>query len=500
MDDENTKNSGFRDGPRLYGRTEILSPEAHITRENVVKVLRRALLTHEHNAAEIDYLYQYEKGRQPIIKREKDVRAEINNRVVENHATEIVQFVSGYFMGEPVVYVRRGDDSDAEDIELLNTFMFSEDKSSQDKDLATWLAICGVGYRMVLPDSASYQESDEAPFEIDVLDPRRTFVVNHSGFGHKPLMGVMIIDRPVEGSEDPFATERVYFGYTKDHAFTVENDQLTSWKEHILGDVPIIEYRLHMNRMGAFEPAMPLLNALNNVASNRMDSIEQFVQSFMVFTNTEMTLEDFDEFKKKGALLLRNQQGLNASVELISSELNQDQTQTLVDYLYDQILTICGMPTTTKGGASTSDTGAAVILRDGWTQAEVRAKDTEGLFNSSEKRFLKIVLNIIRTFRPDFKLRVSELECKFTRRQHDALVAKTQALQTMLTCGIAPEIAIAQSGLFSDATDVAIQSAEYLKKWEYHDPLEMIAEDRYGEEAEAEKEPEKPKEPKPETD
>ena len=276
----------------------------------------------------------------------------------------------------------------------------------------------------------------------------------------------------------------------------VEDWQLVSWSEHILGDIPIIEYRLHMNRLGSFEPAISLLNAINNIASNRMDSIEQFVQSFLVFNNVDMSLDDFRQFKKEGALMLRSTQGTQSGVEQISAELNQGQTQTLVDYLYSQVLTICGMPTTTKGGASTSDTGAAVILRDGWSQAEVRAKDTEGLFKSSEKRFLKIALNIVRASNPDFSLRISQLECKFTRRQHDALVTKTQALHTMLDCGIDPETAIATSGLFSDPTDIALKSQDGLKKWEYHDPAKLMEaawndeEDDHEHEKETEEEPE----------
>lgn len=37
--------------------------------------------------------------------------------------------------------------------------------------------------------------------------------------------------------------------------------------------------------MGAFESVVPLLDAINNVQSNRLDGIEQFIQSLMVFYN-----------------------------------------------------------------------------------------------------------------------------------------------------------------------------------------------------------------------
>ena len=47
-----------------------------------------------------------------------------------------------------------------------------------------------------------------------------------------------------------------------------------------------------------------------------------------------------------------------------------------------------------NGGTSTSDTGSAVIMRDGWSAAEARAKDSELMFKLSEKEFLKLVLRI----------------------------------------------------------------------------------------------------------
>ena len=166
------------------------------------------------------------------------------------------------------------------------------------------------------------------------------------------------------------------------------------------------------------------------------------------------------------AVVIKSVNNFPADVQLVSQELNQEQTQCLVDYLYDQVLVICGMPTSRKGTKSTSDTGQAVFLRDGWSQCEARAKDTELLFKKSEKQFLKLALHIIKEMM-EFNLKLSEVECKFTRRQHDNLLTKTQALTQMLQAGIAPEVAISTCGLFNDPMDVVAQSKDYLKKWDY---------------------------------
>lgn len=451
------------DALNLFGRREITSAVPAITLENVVNMLKLALVDHYKNSAEIDYLYKYVRGDQPILGRTKNVRPEINNKIVENHAAEIAQFTSGYFLGEPVTYVHRGENnSSSDDLRLLNDYMFFEDKSTHDKEMATWMAICGVGYRMVLPDYAADEDyKDDAPFELDTLDPRDTFVVYHSGFGHKRLMGVQVVDVPNNNG----TSQTRYCGYTATHYFEIVNSKVEVWQEHALGDVPIFEYRLNMYRMGAFEPAIPLLNAINNASSNRMDAIETFVQSFLKFKNCDVDESAVESLARLGAIKIKSTDGLDADVELISQELNQTQTQTYVDYLYEQVLTICGLPSTTKGGTSTSDTGAAVFLRDGWQQCEARAKDTEQLFKKSEREFLKVVLRIMRGL-SDVTLTLSEVECKFTRRQHDNLLTKTQSLLHMLEAGLKPEIAVATCGLFNDPMDVAAQSKEYLARWE----------------------------------
>lgn len=447
----------------LFGRRDICTAAGRITYENVVRELGKALSIHNKNAEEIDYLYRYMRGDQPILRRTKTVRPEINNKIVENHASEIAQFTSSYFLGEPVTYVHRGENKgNADDLRLLNDFMYFENKSTHDKEMATWMAVCGVGYRMVLPDRNLFtDDTDEAPFDIDTPDPRKTFVVYDSGFGHKRLMGVQVKRIEASGGKE----ETRYCGYTSTHYFEIAHGEILRWEEHYLGDVPIFEYKLNMFRLGSFEPAVSVLNAINNASSNRMDAIESFVQSFLKFKNCDIDEKGIDSLARLGAIKIKSTDGLDADVELISQELNQTQTQTYVDYLYEQLLTICGLPSTTKGGASTSDTGQAVFLRDGWQQCEARAKDTEQLFKKSERDFLRMVLRIMRITN-NISLTLSEVECKFTRRQHDNLLTKTQSLLQMLEAGLKPEIAIATCGLFNDPMDVAAQSKEYLTRWE----------------------------------
>lgn len=442
----------------LNGRRMILTDETEVNIGNVVQILRKALPYHWKNRSEISYLWSYYKGRQPILNRVKEVRPEITNKIVENRANEIVSFKSGYLMGEPLQYVSRGNaENIADAINQLNEFVFAEEKPAKDKELADWFHICGTSFRMVLPDEMA-GEDDESPFEIYTLDPRNTFVVYNNGLGNKPILGVKyVVDE----------NGVVHYSCYSDHEyFEIVESKVISYDTHILGEIPIIEYPLNMARIGAFELVIPLLDAINLTDSNRLDGVEQFIQALMLFHNVDISSKDFDELRERGAIKFKDiDPQLKAEINYLVSNLNQGETQTLVDHMYQTVLTICGMPNR-NGGSSTSDTGSAVIMRDGWSAAEARAKDSELMFKKSERIFLKVVLNICRTL-ADMDLKVCNVEIRFTRRNYENILQKAQVLDLMLKNNkIHPRLAFEHCGLFVDSDLAYTLSAEYAEEQE----------------------------------
>lgn len=442
----------------LNGRRMILTDETEVNIGNVVQILRKALPYHWKNRSEISYLWSYYKGRQPILNRVKEVRPEITNKIVENRANEIVSFKSGYLMGEPLQYVSRGNaENIADAINQLNEFVFAEEKPAKDKELADWFHICGTSFRMVLPDEMA-GEDDESPFEIYTLDPRNTFVVYNNGLGNKPILGVKYV-------VDENGVVH-YSCYSDREYFEIVESKVVSYDTHILGEIPIIEYPLNMARIGAFELVIPLLDAINLTDSNRLDGVEQFIQALMLFHNVDISSKDFDELRERGAIKFKDiDPQLKAEINYLVSNLNQGETQTLVDHMYQTVLTICGMPNR-NGGSSTSDTGSAVIMRDGWSAAEARAKDSELMFKKSERIFLKVVLNICHTL-ADMDLKVCNVEIRFTRRNYENILQKAQVLDLMLKNNkIHPRLAFEHCGLFVDSDLAYTLSAEYAEEQE----------------------------------
>ena len=451
----------------MYGRRVITTDVEEITADNVVDVLRDAMSVHELNRSEIDYLWKYYKGNQPILTRQKTVRPEICNRIVENRANEIVSFKVGYLCGEPIQYVgRSNEESTTAGIGTLNEYMFLVDKPALDQEVVEWGMICGTAYRMVMANDAYTTDCDEAPFEIYTLDPRNSFVVYSTDVKRRRMMGVKY-----NTDEYGFNT---YSVYTDNQCFIIEGDKVVSVNPHGLGVVNIYEFPANNARLGSFEICLPLLDAINNIESNRMDGVEQFIQAFVKFINCDITTDDFKELKDLGAIKVKSVDGQHADVDIVTNELNQQQTQTLKEDIYKAILSICGLPSMSDGNTSDSSNNGAVILKNGWQGAETRAKDSEMMFKRSEKEVLKLVLKLCDGL-ADLKLKLKDIDIKFTRRNYDNIQSKSQVLVSMLQQPkIHPLLAFTHCGLFSDPESAYTMSNEYyeeqMEKWE---PVEV---------------------------
>ncbi|MBQ9342775.1 MAG: phage portal protein [Clostridia bacterium] len=448
----------------MRGRKQLFTNEMYVTDGNVLKILNDVLSIHQQNREDEKYLEKYNRGIQPVLDRVKKVNGEINNKIVVNHANQIVTFKTAEFAGEPIQYVSR---SSAEGIPQkvadLNSLMVSEGKQSKDMELAYNLFTYGVGYRLVINDRKPSASDlfDEAPFEIYTPDPRNTFVVRLNDVSRRVLMGVTYVFL------DDTETKVRYTVYTDNVTYTIDGTLLTAARivdrtVHNFGMVTLIEYPCNPLYMGAFEVVLPLLDAINTTQSNRLDGIEQFIQAVMVFEGVDITREQFLELKDLGALKLPPaMDGRTSRVYYLNEQLDQTQTQTLVDDMYQTVLEIVGMPSQGNGNSSDSSNNGAMIVKNGWWNAEARSLETEGMWKAAETEFLKIILKICNDADVLTGLKVSDVEPKFGRRSYEDLLVKTQSFSTLRSAGCPAIQAFKFSKLSKDPEADALQYDQY---------------------------------------
>lgn len=458
-------NNGY--GIALFGRRVIYTDVAEVTAENVVEVVRQALPTHLANKSEINYLYNYYKGKQPILERTKKVREDICNKVIVNYANEIVSFKVGYLTGKPIQYVALGDKSEA--VNKLNGFMHDIGKADLDQEVLEWNHICGTAFRYVEALEPKSVGKGESPFNIYNLDPRTTAMVYSSTFKRKRMCSFTYTFSAEKGTVKDFVvyTPKWIFTFTDDG----ENTTGFSARPNPLGDIPIYEYPANNARLGAFEIALPLLDAVNRLESNRIDAAEQQVQSFLKFINCDIDKDGLDMLKEYGAIKIKSTEGLNADVDTVKTDFSQDGAQVNKDNLRMAILTICGMPSQGNGKSISANNGASYI-QNGFSQAETRARSSETMFKGAERLMLKLIFKICKTIGEDnIDLITSDVDIHFTRNNYENLQVKAQVLCEMLnTQKIHPKLAFEACGLFSDPEGAyaisEIYYNEQLEKWQ----------------------------------
>lgn len=454
----------------LYGRRDIYTANEVLTRENILTEVNYALGFHFRNVFEEQYLYWYRRGFQPIVNRTKDRNEFILNKVAVNHAQEIVDFKNGYFLQEPAFYVSRKSGKKSK-VDKLNEYLYRSGKQAADNTLADWFHMVGKAALYVEPT-----DRNDIPLRAYALDPRSAFVVKSFRPGNRPVYGVNVVIDDKTMFIDVYTEELIFRLKGSYLGLSVTNDDLgrpmyqtmanevLAVEPNLLRHIPIIEYRYNSVNMGAFEGVCSVLDAINQVQSDRVDGVDQFIQSLAIAVNCEFPEETTAaDIRKAGMIALRSIGENKADFKILSEELNQDQTQTLVDNLYEQALRICAMPTASKVGRGTYDsTGQAAIFNNGWEQAAACARNTEDLFRESNRYFDEILVDVLAR-KGLLNIDLVDFELNFVRNETANTQSKAQAAQTMLAMGLHPELALKKSGLSNDPVSDIKMSEPYLK-------------------------------------
>ena len=452
--DEQTVNKSPVITNNMFGRLDIYASFDEITPDNIISELNSALVYHVQNLLQENYLYWYRRNVQPILSRRKEVRPEILNIVQENHADEIVTFKNGYFMTSPCSYVSRRKGTQNK-VNKLNEYLYRSGKQQADNELVNWFHTAGKAALYVEPTPDM-----EVPFRAYALDPRSAFVVYSLRPGNEPVMGVNFVVSDEKARFDVYTRDRVYhlsgtvvgklMSTQVNGEFIASASNVDSIEPNVLGYIPIIEYRYNDINTSAFELVLPLLDALSSILSNRLDGVEQFIQSLAVAVNCQFEEDTTaNDIRKAGMIVLKSIGENKADFKILSEQLDQGQTQVLVDYIYSQIQRICALPFVDRQGRSYDSTGSAALVTSGWYQASASARNTEDLFKKSNKQFDRIIVEILRR-KGLLDINLNDFELCVTREETANMQSKAQAFQTLMSAGLHPELAAMKSGISSD--------------------------------------------------
>lgn len=332
---------------------------------------------------------EYYEGHHAIEDKTRESGAP-NNKPVCNHAKDISDTASGYFMGAPIAY-----DSKDRDIEKLQEALDVADVDEADQDNALFQSICGLAY-----DYTFFKEG-ESELAVVNLDSRHTFMVHDDTIERNELFGVYydVVKDDIHNTDrydalvcdEEHVTRYVLYPGANvsgkdEKALSTKGDPVP----HNLGYIPITEYQNNKFGIGDFESQIGLIDAYNTLMADRINDKEQFIDSILVLYGA--VLGDDDEETEKAQKQLKRRKLLempiDARAEYLSRTLDETSVETLRRALKEDIYTLSHVPNLTDEHFAGNSSGVAMEYK--LLGLEMLTKVKERYYRKGLKKRIKI--------------------------------------------------------------------------------------------------------------
>lgn len=422
---------------KSYGRKRIII-EKEITRNNLIEILQKAMSIHLENQADCKDLIDYCKGKQTILDRasaDAGYNSSINNKTVVNYAWSSVRDIVGYTFGKNTQYTPTSGEH-RKDIDELSRILTYESNALADHESSTFASICGFGYLCMLPsDELLSDYMPDIPLIDCSLSPLTTFVIQSARPGNPVTMSVTYYDDEEYTYFTCYTDNRIYNIRCKGiGTITSESDIQIVESVNPIGLNPIAMVPNNAFLMGDFEVAISVLDAINQIASDTLNDIENVIKSLLIIINAELTEETVSKVKKNRILELvgGDQNNKIPDAKFIYQQLDAMGVQNIREYLEEAYKQIIGIPDRKTRSGGGGDTGDAVKLRDGWADIEIVARIKEQYFKVAKRKQVAVAIKILQELglvSKDFKVR--HLDIKVPRNNIDNLQTKAQAYSTL---------------------------------------------------------------------
>lgn len=460
-------------------RTDL---EADMTETALREDVQRVLPMHASNRSDIRELQDYHKGYHPYVQtRVKTTRTDVDNKITVNLPWSTTRDITSYFLGRPIQYVHRRGMFRVQ-MEALTGALDAENKALVDKQIADDCSICGIGYRGMFQDSDARNGTH---LSLIRLEPQDTFVVYSSNPTKGAVYAVTFYDSAptslASQQLDASGSTRYYTVYTANRMYQYKdttgsgqdpmsgaNIELVDSKDIFFGGgLPIVEYQNNLWRMGDWECAVSLIDAIDCTTSDGVNDIQQAVNSVLVAMGMELSIDEFKKLSSNGFLNVSNiPPGTTPVVEFISQAMDSTVGVSMRDYLEAIFRAVVGVPDRKTRGGGGGDTGDAVFLRDGWQDIDLVAAAKEPYFIQAERDSLEVMLYILETNKEVQKIKATDLEVHFSRNKSANAQSKAQVYQILTTgdAALDPSDALSIADLTHNVADVILRSESYQAK------------------------------------
>ena len=450
----------------MKGRKEIftdLIPTGNpaIDKTMIPVILDNVLQVHNENVDEIEKLYEYYYNETEILTKTKTQQSSINNKVAIPYANIAVNTINSYCFSHPFTRSsRNSEEAVTNSVKLFNDALDDDDYDSKTAEAEMNSGICGFGYKFIRPATKEEREVGVWFRTSGDLDPKTTFIVKSNTVDKDDVLACTYYTRNKydKATFKKTGEETVYNVYTKHHywVFVKGNDsksyevekQLINGVEYdaypiVYKRIPIVQYIRKQDKTSDFEISKSLIDSINNLASSRVDDVQQAVDYILLLRDIQCeTDDDVTKITKaiaQGILAFKSIEGLTIQpdVSVLNTRINQSEVQTLQDFLCKKVEEALHIPNRETRGSS-GDTGTAVENRAGYRSLENIAGLITLQAKRAEAKTLDVILQICKTQSgcPFANLTVNDIEIKANRNKVENLTTAANAYATLRSAGM----------------------------------------------------------------
>lgn len=456
---------------------KLIIIEKEVTKDTLLEIISEAMAIHQNNVSDFKNLINYYKGKQNILKRSSEsagYNSKINNKTVINYAYSSTRDIVGYLFSKSTQYNCKDIEHRKEVEDIADVFNY-ENGALVDHESATFASICGMSYLLTLPNKELL--SDYMP-DIPIInfapDIMTTFIVQSARVGNPATLAVMYYTDKKYTYYTCYTETKIYkFKSEGYYSFNINKKLVTEIEEedNPIGLIPIIMVRNNQFLLGDFEVAISVLDAINQLASDTLNDIENVIKSLLVVIGAEITGEVVSKVKQNRILnLIGGETKEQLDAKFIYQQLDAQGMQNIREYLEEAYKQIIGIPDRKTRGGGGGDTGDAVKLRDGWADIEIVARIKEQYFTSAKMKQVAVISRIMKQLNllpKDFK--TQWVDIKLPRNTLDNLQTKAQAYSTFNgTKTLHPADALDMVGITTDVDAKIERGKEYWREVEDH--------------------------------
>lgn len=409
--------------------------------------------------------------------------SDINNKVSTPHLWAIVNFRSGYALGNPKEYAQT-DENQTDDIRYLNKYSKSVNLRSIDKNVAVWVYATGLGYYFTEPKAGKYDPEVEAPYNV-WLRPADTCCKVYSSYnGEQELFDMLVTS--YKKIKDGKEVEKILISlYLPDWYYELEADNTipNTPQFALIGEktqarilykkLPLTEKFANENRIGIVEIGEGLQNAIDTIYSNEVDNVQDLVNEMLIFKNCilgntpEEKAQNLRDAKRGGAMEIKDPNpDVEADVKTISTKLDHTDILSLVESLKNELYSTCGAPIAVSDTSNGGNKQGALQLGNGWENAYDRLLDDINSFLIADYELLDKMLFICKKdpLCNLNELNASEIEIKYNPNMSDNMLSKAQAYQFFYKCGVPSRLIVEWCRLSNDPVTTSRLIEEYKEK------------------------------------